>query len=493
METAFIGRNNELELLTQSWESSKSALMILYGRRRVGKTRLLTHWMKHHSADGLYWMADATTNFAQLRSFARALSDFEDPEMEAPMDLTFPNWEYALRQVAKIAKQRRIALFIDEVTYLMEVDSSIVGIIQKAWDQWLSKSDIMLALCGSKMGLMQRDMLAYDAPLYGRATAQIQLDPLRYGATSEFFPMYTATERVLLYNMLGGVPAYWERVDPNHSVMENMRLFLLPVNNWMMDEARLLLQDFVSDPYTYSSIMEAIAGGAHTYSGIEKRTGVSRGNSSQYLSLLRDAGFVERQTPVSDTNPQTSRRGRYYVSDPYLRFYYRYLTTYQSKIALGKLEEISNLIENDLPSFIQEYTWPELCREWLASASAAKDLPFALDQVGGEWKRTTTFDVAGINEKEKTVAVAVCLWNQEPADETILREMVARTKLVLSDPVQEWQVYYLGFSSSGWTQSAQAEAKKLFHPGFGRSGWKVLGHRLLDLVEVDRDLVRWTV
>ncbi|MBP7998235.1 MAG: ATP-binding protein [Chloroflexi bacterium] len=493
METAFIGRKNELKLITHTWDMGKPSLITLYGRRRVGKTRLLTHWMRHHSADGMYWMADATSNFAQLRSFSRALVDFEDPEVEVPLDLTFPNWEYAFRRVSQIAKDRRIALFIDEVTYLMDVDVSIVGVIQKAWDQWLSKSNIMLALCGSKMGLMQRHMLSYDAPLYGRATAQIQLEPLRFGATSQFFPDYSPLDRVMVYTILGGIPAYWERMDPSVSALENLRLFLLPANNWMMDEARLLLQDFVSDPYNYSSIMEAIANGAHTYSDIEKRTGLSRGHSSQYLSLLRDTGFVQRQTPISDSTPHTSRRGRYYVIDPYLRFYYRYLTTYQSKIALGKHEQTSNLIEADLPTFIQEYTWPELCREWLDSASAAGELPFTLNQVGSDWKRTTTFNVAGINEEKKMVAVAVCIWNREPVDATTLREMVSRTKSVLTEPVQDWQVYYLGFAAGGWSESAQAEAKRLLHSGPGRGGWQVVGHRLLDLKEVDRDLVRWTL
>ena len=139
MEAEFVGRRAELELLNDIWESGRSALVVLYGRRRVGKTRLLTHWLKSKGdpSCGFYWMAEATSPHDQIRSFAQTFAAFEDPDYEIPKDLTYPNWEHAFRQVAKLAKGRRVAILLDEVTYIMEIMPDFVATLHKALDQWL--------------------------------------------------------------------------------------------------------------------------------------------------------------------------------------------------------------------------------------------------------------------------------------------------------------------------------------------------------------------
>ena len=496
MQTSFIGRKDELAAMDRAWNSDKAELIILYGRRRVGKTRLLTHWIKNHDAHGLYWMAEATSALDQLRSFSQALADYEDPDVEVPLDLSYPNWEYPLRRVARLAQERRIALFIDEVTYLLDVTPAIVGTFQKAWDQWLSQSNVFLALCGSQMGMMQKELLSHEAPLYGRSTVQMKLEPLRFGTSGQFFPAYNAEERVTLYAIWGGIPAYWERLDPNVSVLDNLRLLLSPANSWMMDEPRLLLQDFVNDPHNYVGVMRTIAKGTHTFSAIGRQTGLSMGHTSQYLSLLRDTSFVVRQTPVSDNSPN-SRRGRYYVTDPYLRFYYRFLAAYHSKLALGQHQQTLELIRASLPGYIQQYTWPELCREWLLRASDEGELPVTIEEAGAEWRRSFTLDVAGINESEKQLVLGICCWGEEPAGLAPLAELAERTRAVVPKDDDAWTVYYVGFAREGWTAEAKEKAEKVLKAtrpsSRSSSRWRVAGVRLLDLEEVDRDLAQWTV
>jgi AAA+ ATPase superfamily predicted ATPase len=205
-QAIFVGRSRELEILDNLWQSSKARLLILYGRRRVGKTRLLTHWLQQHESDALYYVAEPASALTQLRSFSQALMNFIDPEVEVPPDFTFSSWELAFRQLALRAQERRFALFIDEVTYLIDVNPDFVGTLQKTWDLWLSNANLLLALAGSQMGLMRKYLLDYAAPLHGRATAQMQLPPLPYGTTKEYFPEYDATERVTLYAMWGGGP-----------------------------------------------------------------------------------------------------------------------------------------------------------------------------------------------------------------------------------------------------------------------------------------------
>jgi len=332
----FVGRSRELEVLDSLWNSPKAMLLILYGRRRVGKTRLLTHWLRRYPGQGLYWVAEPTSSLSQLRSFSQAIMSFMDPEADIPPEFTFSSWELALRQLARHAQEKRVALFIDEVTYLIDVDPEFVGMLQKIWDHWLSDTNLMLVLSGSQMGIMRRHLLDYQAPLYGRATAQMQLQPLPYGATAEFFPDYSAADRVALYAMWGGVPAYWERLDADLPIIENLRRIILPSHSWMVDEARILLSDFITDMHNYVGILRAIADGRQTMGEIAKRTGLASGKASFYLSVLRDTGFVTREVPVSHRNREDSRSGRYLVTDPYLRFFYRFISANQSRLIPGR-------------------------------------------------------------------------------------------------------------------------------------------------------------
>ena len=486
---SFVGRTAELRLLDKLWSSPRATLLILYGRRRVGKTRLLTHWLKRQPGAGLYWVAEPTSSYDQLRSFSQALATFIDPEEPPPSDFSYSTWEHAFRQVSLLSRERRLTLFIDEVTYLLDANADFSGVLQKAWDHWLSNSNLILALSGSQMGLMQKQILSYQAPLHGRATAQLQLQPLSFGFVGDFFPDYSPTERVELYSMWGGVPAYWERLDPDLSVMENLREQLQPANSLILDEPRLLLQDFINDPYNYVGIMRAIAGGAQSSGAISDRTGLSRGHTSKYLSILRDTGFVEREVPVTAVQA-TSRLGRYYVTDPYLRFFYRFLSAYQSKIALGEQQQVLSSIDESLPEFIQAYTWREICQEWLLRASAKDIIPLEIERVGSDWKRTFTIDVVGINREKRNLVLGACSWDKGIPDLEDIKQLAKKTAAIVPTG-GKWSVYYLGFAANSWPQGAEKQAAKIVQTAARQKSWQVVGVRLLDLEMVSTDLANW--
>jgi uncharacterized protein len=488
----FVGRSRELEVLDNLWVSPKATLLILYGRRRVGKTRLLTHWLQQQEDRGLYWVAEPTSALAQLRAFSQALMSFLDPQVEVPPDFTFSSWELALRQLALNAQNRRLSLFIDEVTYLIDVNPDFVGTLQKAWDQWLSDSNLMLALSGSQMGLMRKHLLDYEAPLHGRAAATVQLPPLPYGTTREYFPEYGAKERVTLYAMWGGVPAYWERLDPDLPIMENLRRNILPSHSWMVDESRILLQDFITDLHNYVGIMRAIADGQQAIGEISDRTGLNSSKASFYLSVLRDTGFVVREVPISQRDTD-SRRGRYFVTDPYLRFFYRFLSAYQSKLALGQLQPILDFIEEGMPSFIHNNTWQELCREWLLLASANNELPVPVEMTGSEWAKSFTVDAVGVSERERSLVLGNCYWTKSPKGLDVVEELVKNTNALVPRKEDGWTVSYVLFSAAGWTQQARNQARQMVASLGRRRRWRTAGIRLLDLEEVDADLVRWSV
>ncbi len=490
--TTFVGRNGELQLLNRLWTSHKATFLILYGRRRVGKTRLLTHWMQQHEADVLYWMAEPTSALDQLRSFSQALVNFADPDTPASPDFSYDSWEHAFRQVALLTRERRVALLIDEVTYIVDVNSEFVGILQKVWDHWLSDADLLLGLCGSQMGLMQKHLLDYQAPLYGRATAVLKLPPLSFGATREFFPTYTPADRAKIYAIWGGIPAYWERLDPDATVFENLAQQLSPSSTWMLDEPRLLMQDFVTDPYNYVGIMRAIADGKHAIGDIAKRIGLTTSATSMYLSILRDTGFVVRRVPVTKRGTE-SRLGRYYVTDPYLRFYYRFLAAYQSKLALGKQKQMVRGIEDELPLFVEANTWQEMCTDWLllASEHGAVDLP--VEEVGSEWKRSYTIDVVGLDQQAKHLIMGSCFWSEKPDIAEVLDTLQKRSTAVIPDQ-DEWLAEYLLFTALSWTDEERAEAEAYLRElNTRRSKVSPIRVRLLDLAQVDEDLTAWTI
>ena len=487
--TTFKGREAELSLLDRLWENDMATLLILYGRRRIGKTRLLTHWRSQNPERALYWVAEPMSALDQLRSFSQALYNFSQPHAPVPMDITYSNWEQAFWHVAELTKNRRMALLIDEFTYLLDVEPSIVGMLQKAWDHWLKESNLMLTLSGSQMGLMQKQVLSYQAPLYGRATATLDLPPMPFGVTRNFFPDYSARERVEIYSIFGGVPAYWERLDPTVSVLDNLQEQILSPNAFMQEEPLWLLQDFISDPYNYVGIMQAIARGDRTSARICSRTGLPKGHVSRYLSILRDTGFVERRIPVTES--PKSRRSRYYVTDPYLRFFYHFLSAQKTQLAIGGQKQALNTIERSLPAFIEENTWNELCSEWLLRASALEELPVSIQDVGSAWTRTADVDIAGINRDRKELVLATSLWSDEPADVGALQELVARTSAIVPDK-GKWTISYLGFSAGGWTPAARRFADGLMESGASGDNWQPAYSRLLDLEEVDDDLARFS-
>jgi len=486
-QSPFVARDHELHLLTEQWRHRQARLMILYGRRRVGKTRLVTHWMRESAARALYWVAEPTSSFDQLRSFSQALYNLEQPD-SAPENFTYATWAQAFQQVARLAKHERLALMLDEFTYLLEVEPGIAGVLQNAWDHTLSPSNLFLILSGSHIGMMQRELLAYQAPLYGRATSLLLLPPLPFSATRNFFPRYRTDERVALYAMLGGIPAYWELFDPNLSLDRNIRNQFLSGANLLQDEPRLLLQDFVSEVHNYVAILRAIAHGFRTPKEIAGNAGLNDRHVSMYLSNLVNTGFVERRVPITQT--ESSRLGRHHISDPFLRFYFRFLSSRQAQLAMGVQEQTLAEIKKHLVDFIGTHTWEELCREWVLRASGHKRLPFLPDQVGSAWTREAQIDVVGINAMEKTLILGECKWERQAVAKDVLDNLIQKTEQVV--PANgRWTVYYLGFARAGWSKEAQRQAARLNeNPPWGEN-WSANGAKLLDLEEVDRDLAEW--
>ena len=484
----FFGRIDQLKLMDTLWEAPRASFLVLYGRRRIGKTSLLTHWINQTGHKALYWVAEPTTPAKQLRSFSQALYAFANPTASLPSDdFSYASWRRAFEEIADIAERQRIALFLDEFTYLLDAEPGVAGILQNAWDHLLKDRQIFLAISGSHLGMMERNVLSYQAPLYGRATAQIYLQPLSLGLTKDFFPTYHPDERVVVYALFGGVPAYWLIFDPEQSISANIHQLL--THSLMRGEPRLLLHDFISSPNNYIGLLQAIANGAHTQKEMIAYTGLQQGHISQYLSIIVDARVVEKRIPV--TASPRSRQARYHIGDPYLRFYYRFISNHQSQLDLGVEEQTIAEIKRHLVDFIGKHTWEEICREWVLRASAEGQLPFLVDQVGSIWQhRQYQIDVAGINTREKTLLLGECKWLQTPAGRGTLSALLEKTAQAVPSN-GKWQVMLMGFSRQGWTQPAIDLAEEIASQAVEGNNWQIVDVQLVDLAKTDNDFIRW--
>ncbi len=490
----FIGRERELLALEHFYHTPEAGLMILFGRSRIGKTRLLTYFLESRQiSGGFFWMATTHNSVYQLRDFSQALFRYNPRFAAAPSaDFTFPNWEAALNQLADIVTQFSTPQFvvIDEFTSLLRSEPALAGLLQRLWDHRLSGiANLRLVLTGSLVGMMEREVISYHAPLYGRATAYLHLQPLPFGLSRASFPRFTAADRVALYAMLGGIPAYWEQVDPNGSIEDNIQRLLLTPNGRLIAEPHLVLQDFFTKPHSYWTILAAIASGTWIPREIAAYTGLPHVKVLKYLRDLRQTGLIERGVSVI-TYPDPQLR-RHQITDPYLRFYFRFLSSRQDPLELGIQEPVLSTNSSQMADFIGAHTWKELCQEWLIRAGGKRELPLSPDDVGSAWNAQEEVGVAGISWIEKTLVLGECRWTGSPVDADVLVRLVEEKARKFVPAKGDWRVFFLGFSRSGWTDAALQYQKAVEKHRPEGANWRAAGMRLVDLAQLDQDLERW--
>ena len=497
--TNFVGRDLELLLMHELWESRQAHLMVLYGRRRVGKTTLLAEWMRRKKESDpqariIFWVADRDNAESHLRQFSRAIYRCAYPSAPTPENFSYDHWDDIWQQLAHLSKEGRLAVIMDEFTYAMGANPALASNLQNNWDHVLKDSNIFLCLSGSHLGMIQDEVLSGKGALYGRATKKVKLQPLPFGLTASYFPDYSAEERVRLYSVFGGIPQYWRYVNPSEDVAWNVQRQVLSVGGALEDEAIFLLQESVKEPQNYISILKAIANGKFKPSEIEAYTGIRSTHTSQYLNNLMEMGIVNRLYPV--TAPDNSRLGRHVITDPFLRFYYRFVASRLSQIASGQTQQALAEFHRHWVDFIGTHTWEEICREWVLRASNHPDiLPVFPDRIGSVWTTEAQIDIVGINYMTKELVLGECKWTAEREKVSVLQALMeSKTAKVI--PSGKWRVYYLGFSKEGWNEHAIAYAaliNQTLPVGEAKNAqWIVAGVHLLSLSDVDQDMMEWT-
>jgi AAA+ ATPase superfamily predicted ATPase len=447
----FVNRVSELELLEKHFQSGRAELFVLYGRRRVGKTELLAHFCqeKRH----IFFVADQVPEQTQRAHLSQTINDaiFGAGQVNA----IYNTWDDLLNTLAKQSQSERLVVVLDEFPYLVASDPSISSILQRIWDHTMKNSQIMLILNGSYIGMMEETVLGYQAPLYGRRTAQYLLEPLEFMDAQQFFPSYTAEDRLRAYAVYGGTPAYLQTIQPEKSLQVNILDSILTRGSVLYDEVRFVLQQELREPRNYYAVLQAIASGNTRQNEIKQAAGLD--NIAQYLETLQQLHLVERVVPVTESQPHKSRRGIYRLKDNFLRFWFRFVLPSRSQLERGAKQMIfDTAIAPELDNFTS-ITFEQACRQYFWRNGLKGRLPFQPKQIGGWWQANQEIDIVLLNDTH--TMLVECKWSQRPVGMDILEQLEGKSETLLKE-VSGQNVLFGLCSRSGFTEQILDLAKK---------------------------------
>lgn len=448
-----IGRKAEREWLRSHLEGEDRQVLVLYGRRRVGKTTLVTHVLDQLETPSLYVLCDQRGTEHNAREFAARCAERLD-DVPPAVDGFGDAFRYLTGRV-----EGPFVVALDEFSYLVAEDESVPSVFQTIVDEVLDGSDISLVLLGSSISMMEEGVLSYESPLYGRRTGQWRLEPMTIGEVDGFIPSYTPTERMQAYSVVGGMPAYLEQFDEDAELMDNVERHVLSKGSFLYEEPEFLLRQELRDPTTYMSILEAIASGAARVTEIANEIDRDASSLSRYLKNLSELALVERETPVTDPNG----RGVYRLSDQYLRFWFRYVMPNRSALEQGHTKPVRRSIAETFATHVS-WAFEDICRQAVRTPA----FPVACSRVGRWWYGELEVDVAGLNEQTETLLLGECKWTTDSVGTSLLEDLES-TESAVCWRGDDRAVRYALFSKSGFTTALETRAEErsdihLFRP-----------------------------
>jgi len=452
----FVNRDQELIALENRYNSGEAEFVILYGRRRVGKTELLKRFCEEKKH--IYVLADLSSEKDQLEIFSRAVYDATKESFLRTSP--FSTWDAVFEYLGGLCKDERLIVVIDEFPYLVASNPALPSIIQRFWDEKWRNTKIFLILCGSYISVMERETLGYKSPLYGRRTGQILLEPMDFQDASLFFPRYSITEKIVAYSIVGGTPAYLEQFSDRISIWQNIRERILRKDQFLYDEVRFILMEELKEPKNYFSILRAIAFGKTRLNEIVQESGLQRGMVANYLDVLQNLRIVERRIPITEEKPHKSRKGIYKLKDNFFRFYFRFIYPYKGYIEAGNTDLLLNdIIRPSMRQFLGPI-FEDVCHELLIRLNREGRLPFRFDRIGFWWERNEEVDIVAYNQENRAFLFGECKWRNKPVGINILEDLKRKVEIIKKQ-IAVADEYYVLLSKSGFT----ASLKNVAHEG----------------------------
>lgn len=449
----FVGREKELSSLERHYNSDQFECAIIYGRRRIGKTELISEFSKDKPA--IFYTATQENAESNLRYFSDAVNRYEYPDEEnGPV---YPTFDALLEHVAKISTKQRIVLVIDEYPYLAESYPGFSSLLQKYIDQKFLKTNLFLILCGSSMSFMEKQVLGYQSPLYGRRTLQLKLEPFKFHEARQMLAHVDKESAFTLYAIAGGIPQYLSYFARKQSVKDAIMDCFLYKDGRLFEEPSNLLKQELREPANYNSIITAIAQGASRLNDIAMKTKIPSTSLKPYLDNLIELEIIKKVVPITEVNKK-SKKSIYRISDGMFRFWYRFIPGRLTLIERGMPDNAWRGIESQLSDFLGP-AFEELSQDYLWNHYDAENTPFT--ELGNWWgndKRTrkqVELDVMGYSIDDDSFAIfGECKWKNEPISKSILEKLIFNSG-IFAYPKK----YYYLFSKSGFTEECQKFAE----------------------------------
>jgi AAA+ ATPase superfamily predicted ATPase len=450
----FVGRDKELDLLNKAYSSNKRQFVVIYGRRRIGKTYLIQHFIADKKA--IYYLAQQSTSKINLRYFSQAINDFEGASSRAP----FLDFYSALKHVFDLSLHENIVLVLDEFPWLVDSEKSLPSLLQGFLDNHVyDKCHLFLILCGSSINMMEENVLSEKSPLFEHETLKLKMFPFSFAESRLFLTSFSLEDQLALYAVTNGIGQYLSYIDPSLSFAENINALFFSSTGRLYDEPSTFLKAELKEPGVYSSIITAIANGATKPNEIATKCSLPSNKLSYYLSSLQTIGLVKKEESVL---PQSGRKPYYYLTDFLFVFYYRNVVPFSSLIERGQGKVAYSMSMSTFPSFLGQ-VFEEVCQQWINAESLKGKMPFVYLEAGRWWGHNPTLhqeeEIDFVAAGKDDIILAECKYRNESTDLSVYKELQRKGELIKGYK----NVYYWFFSKSNFSSSLKEEANKDNH------------------------------
>lgn len=438
----FVDRQTELSRLQDCYESDQGDMVVIFGRRRLGKTELVRQSLADH--DAVLYQATETTPQVQLDEFVDVAA-----ESFPGVDRIKQEWESLFGYLA----EQDAVVVLDEFPYLIDADASLPSVIQRLWDQEIQDTTATLVLVGSSISMMEEATLLGNSPLYGRFTEKIDLRQLDFDDAREFFPdSYTPEEQVFAWGVFGGTPYYLDGVELDHDLGSVVQRSILSQQGFLHNEPEYVLRTELTDPNRYFAILKAIAAGNTTSNEIAGTVGIDGKQISTYTKKLERLRLVEREVPVTEDKTK-SRRGRYRILDLLFRFWFRFVYGNEDRYERLGDDAYETVIEPEMADFVSS-VFEMLCQNALPDLYSGETFV----DIGRWWYKEHEVDVVGLTD-DATMVAGECKFTSSPLNYGALASLEDHAdEIRWSSGNGDMEREYALFARNGFTQSVREAA-----------------------------------
>lgn len=443
----FIGRKEELAALKRAYQQDNFQMTVIYGRRRIGKSTLLQHFVQGKRA--VYYTAVRSSSQRNLELLSQRILESLAPELQG---ISFASYEQAFSFLTKQTQKQRTVVILDEFPYMAEQDSSLLSVLQKYIDtEWLN-GQMYLILCGSSVSFMEDEVLSEKSPLFGRRTSQLRLQPFNYLESAEFVPTYTPEEKAVVYGVTGGVAKYLSLFNEQQTLDDNLKQLFFSKTGYLYEESTNLLTQEFRNIASYSAIIEAVAAGRTKMSTISDLTHMDTPKITHAMNNLIETGIIKREYAITDE--RNRKKVKYVLADNMFRFWYQFVATDIDIIEFGRGDvHYDNVVKPRLSNYMGE-VFEEMCRYYTMLLGTSGKLACLVTKVGKWWgtnpkkREETDIDVVGLDVRERKAVLGECKYKNEILDKKIFEQLRDRNGLI---DQQYRVVQYLLFSKSGFS------------------------------------------